>query len=656
MVLFLFIHHLITWKVWRKTTMSFGFKGKIARINLTSGKITVEIKEESFYKKLLGGRNLAAYIMLNEIPSDADPLGPDNKLIAATSVLTGTPVPGASRHTLAGKSPLTGGFGDSEAGGFWGPELKFAGYDALIVEGQSAKPVYIFIKDDDIQIKDASHLWGKETGIVQEIIQEENNDKKIRVLQTGIAGENLVKFAAVTNNLKHWNGRGGLGAVMGSKKLRAIAVRGSGKTEMKNPEKVLEFSKWFSQNLKNDGISYFAEYGTSSGVSALDSLGILPTENFKKGSFEYASDISGEKMHDELLTGREGCLYCPVKCKRSVGFKGEKVEVDKKYGGPEFETIGSFGSACAIKDLQIVCKANELCGKYGLDTISTGMTIAFAMECYENNIITKEDTNGMDLKFGNADILLKLIEMIAKRESFGDVLAEGSYRAARKFNKGAEKYVMTTKKQEFAAHDPRGKWNIGLGYAVSPTGADHLVVAHDHSFINEPDLENKLGGMDLGPLSYFGIREPIELESLDSKKVRLFVHLQYLWSLYSVLDLCNFIGVPERRMASLEQILSLVNDVCGWDLGMWEFIKTGEKGIQMARMFNIKHGITKEWDTLPDRMFEPLENGAIKGSHMNRKEFEDAIELYYQMMGWDENGKPTKGKFAELGLEALMVQ
>jgi len=635
--------------------MAYGYMGQIARINLTDGTVKIENMEESFYKKLLGGRNLAGYLMLKEIPADADPLGPENKLIAATSVLTGTPIPGSARHTLAAKSPLTGGYGDSEAGGFWGPELKFAGYDALIVEGKASKPVYIMIKDDVIEIKDASHLRGKETGEVQYIIREENGDRKIRVLQTGIAGENLVKYAAVTNELKHWNGRCGLGAVMGSKNLRAIAVRGTKKVAMKNEDKVLEFCKWFSHSMKEHGsMSYVAEYGTSAGVAPVDAMGLLPTYNFRMGSFEHARDICGEKMHDELLKKHEGCYSCPVRCKRVVGYKDDSLTIDESYGGPEFETIGMCGSACGIKDLKTICKANELCARYGMDTISTGGTIAFAMECFENGLISEKDTDGLKLEFGNGDALLKMIEKIAKREGFGNLLAEGSYRAAQAIGKDAEKYSMNSKKQEFPAHEPRGKWNIALGYAVSPTGADHLVVAHDPSFEGEPDMENELTGMDLKPLYEFGIREPLPSKSLSPAKVKLFVHLQYLWSLYNVLDLCIFIGVPERRLTTLHQLLDLVNDVCGWDLKFWEFIKMGEKGVQMGRLFNARSGLTGESDTIPERMFGPLENGSQKGAYVDREEFEKALKIYYEMMGWDKNGVPTLGKFAELGLEELM--
>jgi len=634
--------------------MPYGYTGQIARINLSDRLISKESFDEAFYKKFLGGRNIAAYLMLKEIPQDANPLGPENKFIVTTSILTGTPIPGSARHTIAAKSPLNGGFGESEGGGFWGPELKFAGYDGLIIEGKADSPVYIFIHNDEISIKDARHLWGKETGDVQDMICQENADEKIRVLQTGIAGENLVKYAAVTNELKHWCGRCGLGAVMGSKNLRAIAVRGTQKVPMKNREKIMEFCKWFASNIKNnEGLSFKAEYGTAGGVVAVDAMGLLPTRNFRKGSFEYAKEIGGEKMHDELLTKREGCYSCPVRCKRVVGYKDDSIQIYEEYGGPEFESVGSLGSACEIKDLKYICKANEVCGRLGLDTISTGMTIAFAMECFERGIITEKDSDGIRLEFGNGDALLEMIYRIAKREGLGNILAEGSLRAAQIIGKGAEKFSMTVKNQEFPAHEPRGKWGVALGYAVSPTGADHLVAAHDPWFETEPDKEHELTYMDVSPMYQYGIREPLPSKSLSTEKIRLFVHLQYLWSLYNVLDLCIFIGVPEYRMTSIDQIVELINNVCGWNLGHWEVVKTGEKGIQMARLFNLKHGVLKDHDTLPDRMFEPLENGAQKGTAIDRNEFCKGLEVYYEMMGWDKEGVPTLGKLAELGIEEL---
>ena len=632
--------------------MSYGFMGKIARINLTTGRISVEIPKEEFYMQYLGGQNIAAYYMLKEIPPGANPLGAENILVAATSVLTGTKMAGSSRYTLAAKSPLTGAFGSSEAGGFWGPELKSAGFDALIVEGRSEKPVYIYINNGEIKIKDALHLWGKDTKIVQEAIRDENGDKKIRVLQTGIAGENLVRFAAVTNELKHWHGRSGMGAVMGSKNLRAIAVRGSQPVKVYDSEKFNAYIKWFGEaRKKHEGLVYKSKMGTSSAVEILNQIGLLPTHNFVKGEFAFADSIGSEELLKYTIK-RDSCYACPITCKRVVEAKSKKYSIDPEYGGPEYETLGLIGSSCEIKDMEAILKANELCAKYGLDTISTGGVIAFAMECMEKGIITDTDTGGISFNFGDGDSVLQVIEMIAMRRGFGDVLAEGSLRAARKIGKGAEQYSMNVKGQELPAHDPRGKWGVGLGYAISPKGAEHLVFAHDFAFENPPVEDgDALTGMDILPLRRYGIRQTFALTSLEPQKIRMLVKLQILWTLYDVLDLCIFIGVPEMRITSIDQIREVVNAVCGWDLSHSELFDICEKGIHMGRIFNNKHGFTKDDDKLPDRMFEPIENGVREGYKMDRDELTKAIDTYYEMMGWTLDGGPTFGKLASLQLE-----
>ena len=497
-------------------------------------------------------------------------------------------------------------------------------------------------------------MWGKETGPVQDAIREEMGYKNARVLQTGPGGENKVRFAALSNDLNHWNGRTGMGAVFGSKNLRAIAVKGDDKKFIKEAEKIMSYAKWFSANKKRAGLDDYGEAGTYSGVSILNSMGLLPTHNFLMGQFSGADQISGETMTEKYRIKRDSCFACPVRCKPVVKFESkiEKENVDPKYGGPEYETLGSLGSSVGVSDLIAVCKANELVGRNGLDAISTGMTIAFAMECYENGLITKEDTGGLELTFGNSDAVLGLIEKIVKREGIGDVLAEGSYRAAEKIGKGAIKYSMTSKKMEFAAHEPRGKWNVGLGYAVSPNGADHIVVEHDHCFMGEPNTDpDALGPGDIFPLFRYGIREPLEPISLEGDKLRAFVVLQRLWSLMDTLDICIFVAEPSRRMITLQKLPELVNWITGWDTTLEELVAVSERGIVLSRLFNAKCGITSKDEVLPERMFEPILNGAIEGMKMEKPIFEEAKKIYYQMTGMNEDGKPVKGKLLELKLE-----
>ena len=632
----------------------YGYTGKILRIDLGSRKISIDEKDEKFYREFLGGSNIVAHYLLTELPRGIDAFDKENIIVIATSPFTGTSFPGSGRFSIGCKSPLTDGIANSEGGGYFGPQLKFAGYDGIVITGKSESPCYIWINDDKVEIRDGRSVWGKTTLEAENLIRSEVAEPRCKVLQIGIAGENLVRFAAVTNELAHWCGRGGVGAVMGSKNLRAIAVKGTGKVETHDPDKMKEFVKWFNAAHKqNESMVFKSKYGTLGGFDGMDAMGLLPTSNFRKGSFEHAEVVGGIHLAETILTKTDTCYACPVACKRVVDYKDDDMIIDGLYGGPEYDSMGSLASNCEIGSQKHACKANELCNMYGLDTISMGVTTAFAMECFEKGLLTKKDTDGLDLSFGNGESFLKVIEMTAHREGIGNVLAEGSWRAARTIGNGAEKFSMTAKKQEFPAHDPRGKWGVGLGYAISPTGADHLIAAHDPWFELEPDTEHEYTSMDITPMYYFGIREPIPAMSLDAKKLRLFVHLQYLWSLYNVIDVCIFEGVPEYRMISIEQLVDAINSITGWDMSVWEAVKIGEKAIQLSRLFNLRSGLSAKDDTLPERMFEPLLNGAHEGDSINKADFDKAVSTYYEMMGWDKEGWPTYGKFAELGLEDL---
>ncbi|MHB0870086.1 MAG: aldehyde ferredoxin oxidoreductase family protein, partial [Chloroflexota bacterium] len=484
--------------------MAYGYTGKVLRVDLTEGSIRAEEPEEKLYRSCLGGSALALNYLLRELKPGVDPLGPDNLLVFAPSILNGTPAPGCSRYTVAAKSPLTGGFGEAEAGGWWGPELKLAGFDAVIVSGVSPRPVYLYIHDGEASLRDAGRIWGLDTGEAQAGIRRELGDEKIRVAQIGPAGEKLVRYACVLNELKHSNGRSGMGAVMGSKKLRAIAVRGTGKPALHDGAGVEEVRKQVRANYhQTPGDMH--DLGTSGGVPFLDARGILPTRNFLQGSFEDARAISGQTMADTILTSRGTCYACYIACKREVK-TGEPYNVDPAYGGPEYETIGSLGSLCGVGDLAAVAKGNELCNRYGLDTISVGTTIAFAMEAFQAGHLTAADTDGLELRFGNADAMLRAITAIAERRGIGDLLAEGVRIAARRLGGGAEALAIHSKGQEFPMHEPRGKRSLAIGYAVSPTGACHMEAPHDTDF-------EAPGGAGLEALEPMGILEPVD--SLD---------------------------------------------------------------------------------------------------------------------------------------------
>ncbi len=624
--------------------MPFGYNGKILRVDLSKGQITVEEPDEFFYRTYGGGSPLGAYYLLKEMSPGVDPFSPDNIMVFAGSVVSGAPVPGFARSGIVFKSPLTGAIADTQAAGYFGPELKFAGFDAIIVRGKSEEPVYLWIHDGEVEIKDASHIWGKTTGEAQDTIRTELGDERIIVAGIGQAGENLVRYACVLNNLKHAWGRLGAGAVMGSKNLKAIAVRGHRKLEMKDRETVLSIARHFSSNFMKESPDNrgLHDLGTAQYVMGQNEDGQLPTLNFQTGYFEKAESISGERMKDTVLVKREACYACSVRCKRVVK-ADEPYQVDPAYGGPEYETIGMLGSDCGVDDFVAVCKANELCNKYGLDTISTGASIAFAMEAYENGIITKGDTKGIDLRFGNADAMVKMVEMIAKREGIGDILAEGVKRAAEKLGKGTEKFALHVKGEEVPAHDARVKGHLTLMYALSPMGADHVQAEHDGAFT--PGADSFFSDR-VEPL---GILEPLELSSIDHRKVRRFFYFQNVFGMVDTLTLCLFAFAPCRYF-TFKELVDLVRAITGWEMSLWELLKLGERKVAMFRAFNVREGFTKEDDWLPERMFEGILTGPRKGQKVDKDKLREAIDLYYEMVGWNKDGVPTKGRLAELDL------
>lgn len=623
----------------------FGYNGKILRIDLTTREVATEEPSPVFYRRYLGGGALSLFYLLNELKPGSDPLGPDNVLIFACSVVTGHPAAGFSRFSVAAKSPLTGAFGESEAGGWWGPELKAAGYDALLIKGRAEKPVYLWIENEKVEIRDASKVWGQMTREAQATIREELGDDKVRIALIGPAGERGARFACILNELKHANGRTGLGAVMGSKNLKAVAVRGNKKMALHDPEKVREIVKRIAETWAKNP-STLGELGTARGVMPLNASGILPTRNFMTGAFEKAEAICGETMRDTILVSRGTCYGCPVRCKREVRVE-EPYKVDPEYGGPEYETLGALGSLCGVGDLKAIAMANQLCGAYGIDTISTGTTIAFAMECFERGILTPKHTDGIELRFGNAEAMVAMVEKIGKGEGFGKLLSEGAKIAAEKIGGDAPRYAMHVKGQPLPIHEPRGKAGLALAYSISPTGADHLEHPHDPVFETEAGLKSIL------PL---GIIEPLPAVELSARKVRMFIYLQNLYSMFNSIGLCVLTGGFFGGPVSVNTIPEYVNAVTGWDTSLWELLKVGERHSAMARIFNLREGFSSKDDTLPERIFEPLEGGALQGKRIDREEFEKALKTYYRMMGWDEEGVPLESKLEELDLQWLKVR
>ena len=625
--------------------MASGVTQKLLHVDLTTRQTRVEEIPETILRKYMGGGALACHLLLRELPPGVDPLGPDNVLVFTTSIINGMSLSGTNRYTAAAKSPLTGGYGESEAGGWWAPELRAAGYDGVVIRGRSETPVYLWIKDGEVEIRDARAYWGKLSGEVQEGLEQELGDKRIRVLQTGVAGEKGVRFAAIVNQLKHFHGRSGLGAVMGSKRLKAIAVRGSTPPVALDKGAAKKALTWFREHYDRAN-DRFHQLGSAGVVLALEASGILPTRNFRDGSFEHARAISGQTMAETILVHRGTCFACAVACKREVGIPEEGV--DPKYGGPEYETLAATGSLCGVGDLHALARINQLLAQYVLDSISTGAVIAFAMECFEHGILTTQDTGGLDLTWGNAEAVEALVGLIGRREGLGDLLAEGVRLAARRLGKGAERFALHVKGQELPMHDPRGKKGLSLAYALSPTGADHMEAPHDPLYAGfHPQ------GHPMGPL---GLIEPLDPLTLDAKKVRAFFVTQQVWSFYNCVGMCDFVGAPLNALG-LEPLVSYVNGVTGWNMSLYEMMKVGERANTMMRLFNCREGFTPEDDLLPKRLHEGIGNGPLKGETIDPAEFLAARRLYYEMAGWDpDTGQPTAAKLAELGVEGITAR
>lgn len=619
--------------------MPNGFQGKVLRVNLSTRNTEEMSLDEIWYRTYIGGWGLIAYILLREVPADCDPLGPENKLIIAEGLLTGWPLAGSGRNAFGAKSPLTGAFGAAEAGGFFGAELRRAGWDGIIVEGRAESPVYLWIHDDRVEIRDAAHLWGRPTGDVERAIKAELDEPQARIAQIGPAGERKARLACIINDVSHAAGRTGLGAVMGAKNLRAIAVRGTRPIAVHDPDTLRRWSRWHAEQVREDPVFIRRKhYGSNGFMLDLQAFGGLPTRHFLEGAFDGAEQIDGQAMARTILTGDHTCFACPVRCKRRVELH-DTWDIDPIYGGPEYETAAAFGSLCLIDDLPAIAKANELCNAYGLDTIGTGVTIAWAMECFERGLLTRADTDGIELRFGNAPAMVKMVEKIIAREGLGDILAQGAYRAAHIIGRGTEQYVMHVKHQEIPMHDPRIKFALDIGYAVSPTGADHVHNIHDVMF----DSAN--GAAFLHP---FGIYSPLPAKDLSPAKMRMAKRVIHYRIFLNCLGLCNFMGY------SIPALREIIQAGTGWDYSLFELQECGERVMDMARVFNYRCGVRPEDDRPPARFSEPVQNGPNRGTFLPAGDVERALALYYDMMGWDhQTGAPMPWKLHELGLSWL---
>jgi len=618
--------------------MPYGYCGKVLHVNLTTGGLTVEEPEAAFYRKYMGGSAMGAYYLLKHTPAHADPLGPENTLSLFVGPMTGAAISGQARVAAVAKSPVSGLADESAAGGFWPAELKFAGYDGVVIHGKADAPVYLRIQDGEAELRDAAGLEEMLTADVEDVLREELGDARIRVLQCGPAAARGVLYGALVNNANRVNGRGGMGTVMASKNLKAVAVRGHARPEAADPDKVRELARWGAQNVDASGVAGFKRLGTAALVTGQSTVGGLPTRNWSSGTFEGADDIGGERMLETILTDTDTCYGCVVRCKRVVEVTEGDFPVDPRYGGPEYESIATLGSYCGVSDLPAVARANQLCNAYGMDTIACGATIAWAMDCFEHGLLTTEETGGLELRFGDATMMVRLTEMIGEREGFGKVLGEGSARAAETLGVGQD-LVVAVKGRELPAHMPQVKREMALLYGVNPGGADHTVSEHGTSYTRFAHGVAALGLLDPQPPN-----------SLTPEMVRYAVYSQQMISCVDAVCVCKFCYGPAWQLYNLEQWVDALKAITGWNVTLWEMMKVGERRMNLLRAFNAREGVGIEADTLPRKLTVALQGGASDGVAVTDEEFERARALYYGMVGWDDRGYPAAAKLHELGL------
>ncbi len=630
-----------------------GTWGKVLHVELADGSTWVERPPDEVYLRLVGGRGLVAYMLMRYTRAGVDPLGPENVLIFAPGVLQGSNLPSSGRHGVGAKSPLTGAIASSEAGGWWGHEFKRTGYDALVIHGRATLPVYMSIGDGEVTLHPAQHLWGQDSADAQAAIRAELGDEKVRVAQIGIAGENGVLFSAIMHDVNRAAGRNGLGAVMGSKNLKAVAVRGTLNVPQGNRQRLMPVAKWIGQDYK-ESMSWAVTMGTPGSVYHHSKISNLPVRNFQEPLFPDARSIDGKLMAATIRTDRDTCQACPVYCKQVVEYQGQdfpdqpllkttltgKATIEGVYGGPEYETLGAFGSACGVSDLIAVAKANELCARWGLDTISTGMTIAYVMELVDRGLLTAEQTGGFLPRWGDGEAVLEAVDMIAHCRGFGEVMALGSKRVSRWVGRGSDEYLVEVKGLEFAMHEPRTKVGLGLGYAVAPVGADHMMNFHDGEY-SSPG-----GSIDRVRAVYPA--EPMPVDVLDAKKVELFYHEVNWKHFMDCAVVCMFYPYNYVHLAEA------ISGATGHDYTPEEILRVGERAQHLCRLFNLREGLTAADDRIPKRIMQPFREGPAAGVEITEENFLAARAHWYALMGWTPEGAPTEERLEALGLRELL--
>lgn len=618
--------------------MGYAFMGRVLRVDLTRGTIEPEDLRMDWAQKYIGGAGLATRYLYEETPAGVDPLGSENKLIFMTGPLTGTSSASASRYSVVAKSPLTNIWGHGNSGGSFGPALKRSGYDGLILEGISPKPVYLEVVDGKAELRDAGELWGQTVPVTEEKIQA-GAERKMTIASIGPGGENLVRYAAIMNNKHRAVGRCGLGAVMGSKRLKAIACGGKQKFDLADKEQFKTIAKTQIELLDESMLKVgFEAFGTNMVSDMVNARGGYPTRNWQDGVFDKIESVNGQALTDKVFEKGVSCFACPIACGRGTKIKEGKYK-GHKGEGPEYESAVTLGAMCGVDDMNAITMANYLCNEYGIDTISAGASVAFAMECYEKGILTVDQTEGMALEFGNADLVVELMEKIARREGVGNLIAEGSLAMAKKLGKGSERFAMQVKGLELPAYDPRAAKITGLGYVTANRGGDHVTAyVQGPTFIDTPFLV----------IEDSTIGDPF---TANPDEARVVIDLENALTMFDCIGACKFMGI----LLPAEDYVKLISNATGWAFDVQDFRTSGERVYNLMRLFCVREGVTREDDTLPQRlMTEPLPDGPAEGMVIDHETLETLKDSYYAKRGWDgETGLPTSETLKMLGLDHM---
>ena len=609
----------------------YGYAGKILHVDLTTGKTYTEPLNEDYAKKYIGGIGLGMRLWLDNSKAGVDPFSPENPLVLATGPTSGTIWPtGGNGHAFVAKSPQSYGIGESKSHGSFGTELKRAGYDAVIFHGKAEKPVYVWIDDDSVQILDASHLWGKSPAETEDIIKEDLGDYYIRVAAIGPAGEKLVRIACIINEKSRAAGRCGMGAVMGSKNLKAIAIRGTHDVTVAKPDEFLEFVKEFHERMKGPATKKYRTLGTPENVLVHNALHCMPTRNYNNAHFEAAEKVSGEYLNERYVAKIIGCSSCAMRCEHVCvvnegPYRGAMARV-------EYEPLWALGPYCGIDRLDAIIKGSELCNYYGMDSISAGVIVGFAMDCYENGILTQKDMDGIEARFGNHEALVKLLEKMGKREGIGDILAEGVKFAAEKIGKGAEKLAQHIKGVEVTGYDLRCLKTAALGFAVSFRGADH----------------NRHGAYA------FDVKGKFNRLKYEKGRAKAVKDIEDVYTIIDSLIICKFSrGTYYKEFEDLAKLYTLVT---GWETTPEEMRLKGERINNLARVINVREGLGRKDDTLPWKVMNvPIpDEGPSKGAYVTQEELDLMLDDYYEARGWTRDGIPTPEKLKALGMDDLI--